>query len=131
MTQDSSEKNISRRTFLCRATAGSVVVLTPLNSLRANTARSLWPLDARKYRIRMIGHGHIDSVWLWRWHKGVSVVHSTFRSALDRMKENAEMVFTCSSALFYQWVAENNPEMLDEVRMRVQEGRFSKMADVN
>jgi hypothetical protein len=126
MTHYSSKTKISRRDFISRATAGTaVMLLTPFNSLLANTSQYSWPLNARKYRIRMIGHGHIDPVWLWRWHEGVSVVHSTFRSALDRMKENKEMVFTCSSALFYQWVSENDPKMLDEVRQRVKEGRWN------
>ncbi len=73
----------------------------------------------------MIGHGHIDPVWLWRWTEGVSVVHSTFRSALDRMKENPDMVFTCSSAQFYQWVADTDPKMMEEVRKRIREGRWN------
>ncbi|GAB3427382.1 hypothetical protein GCM10027516_32450 [Niabella aquatica] len=72
----------------------------------------------------MIGHGHIDPVWLWRWPEGMAVVLSTFRSALDRMKESPGMVFTCSSALFYQWVADNDPAMLKEVIERIKEGRW-------
>ena len=34
----------------------------------------------------------------------MSVVLSTFRSALDRMKENPDFTFTASSAQFYEWV---------------------------
>lgn len=126
MAQESKKTIISRRVFIRRATAGTAaMMLTPFNSLLANTAQSSWLPNAHKYRIRMIGHGHIDPVWLWRWHEGVSVVHSTFRSALERMKENSGMVFTCSSALFYQWVSENDPKMLEEVRKRVKEGRWN------
>ena len=73
----------------------------------------------------MIGHAHIDPVWLWPWSEGLSVVHSTFRSALDRMHETPGFTFTASSAQFYQWVAENDPAMLAEIRQRVQEGRWS------
>jgi alpha-mannosidase len=73
----------------------------------------------------MIGHGHIDPVWLWPWTEGVSIVHSTFRSALDRMKENPYMVFVASSAQFYQWVADNDPGMLAEIRARIKEGRWN------
>jgi alpha-mannosidase len=73
----------------------------------------------------MIGHGHIDPVWLWPWSEGVSIVHSTFRSALDRMKETPDVVFAASSARFYQWVADNDPAMLNEIRQRVKEGRWN------
>jgi alpha-mannosidase len=55
-----------------------------------------WPAQAGQYRFHMIGNGHIDPVWLWTWPEGVSVVHSTFRAALDRMKETPDFVFTAS-----------------------------------
>jgi alpha-mannosidase len=41
------------------------------------------------------------------------------------MKENPEMVFVSSSAQFYQWVADNDPEMLAEIRQRIKEGRWN------
>ena len=84
-----------------------------------------WPPEAGKLRFHMIGNGHIDPVWLWQWSEGESVVLSTFRSALDRMKENPDITFTASSAQFYEWVAETDPQMLQEIRQRVEEGRWS------
>ena len=44
-----------------------------------------WPVDANAYRLHTIGNAHIDPVWLWPWQEGLSVAHSTFRSALDRL----------------------------------------------
>jgi alpha-mannosidase len=83
-----------------------------------------WPPEAGKLRFHMIGNGHIDPVWLWQWSEGESVVLSTFRSALDRIKENPDVTFTASSAQFYEWVAETDPQMLEEIRRRVEEGRW-------
>lgn len=83
-----------------------------------------WPAQAGQYRFHMIGNGHIDPVWLWTWPEGVSVVHSTFRAALDRMKETPDFVFTASSSQFYRWVEQNDPAMLEEIRQRVREGRW-------
>ncbi|MGA2330040.1 MAG: glycoside hydrolase family 38 C-terminal domain-containing protein, partial [Bryobacteraceae bacterium] len=94
------------------------------SSARAQTPGA-WPPGAGQYRFHMIGNAHIDPVWLWPWAEGMSVVHSTFRSALDRMKETPEFVFTASSAQFYAWVAENDPQMLAEIRQRVKEGRWA------
>jgi alpha-mannosidase len=68
----------------------------------------------------MIGHGHIDPVWLWPWNEGIFVVHSTFRSVLDRMKENPDFTFVSSSAQFFKWISENDPEMLNEIRTRIE-----------
>lgn len=84
-----------------------------------------WPPTAAHMRLHLVGQAHIDPVWLWQWPEGVSVVHSTFRSALDRMNENPDFKFTASSAQFYEWVAENDPAMLKEIRKRVEEGRWS------
>ena len=124
---------ISRRKFIHRAGLGAAAIaVTPVSSLIANTAimpgdstAAPWPKDAKKYAFYMIGHGHIDPVWLWPWSEGVSVVHSTFRSALDRIKETPDVVFTSSSAQFYQWVADNDPKMLEEIKQRIQEGRWN------
>jgi len=72
----------------------------------------------------MIGHGHIDPTWLWRWMEGYEEVRATFRSALDRMKETPEFIFTASSACFYDWVKSCDPEMFEAIRTRVKEGRW-------
>jgi alpha-mannosidase len=119
---------IPRRTFINHAATGTAfIVLGPVTNLMANDAPQVepWPADASKFRFHMIGHAHIDPVWLWPWTEGISVGHSTFRSALDRMNETDDFCFTASSAQFYQWVAENDPAMLQEIRKRVDQGRWN------
>ncbi len=80
---------------------------------------------AAEHQIHLIGNAHLDPVWLWRWQEGYAEVKATFRSALDRMKEFPEFIFTCSSMAYYQWVEENAPEMFEEIRERVREGRWA------
>jgi alpha-mannosidase len=119
---------ISRREFINYTLAGVGTLAFPFVRVSANDKnqqQALWPKDASKFKIHMIGHGHIDAVWLWPWSEGISVVMSTFRSALDKMNEFPDFVFSCSSAQFYQWVAENDSEMLDEIRKRIDEGRWN------
>jgi alpha-mannosidase len=84
-----------------------------------------WPPEAQQYRFHMIGQSHIDASWTWPWSEGMAVVHSTFRSALERMNETPNFTFTASSAQFYQWVAQTDPKMLAEIRQRVEEGRWA------
>jgi alpha-mannosidase len=72
----------------------------------------------------MIGNAHIDPVWLWRWDEGFQEVRATFRSALDRMNEFDDFVFTASSAALYEWVEHSDPAMFAEIRQRVAEGRW-------
>jgi alpha-mannosidase len=74
--------------------------------------------------LHMIGNAHIDPVWLWRWQEGCHEVLATFRSALDRLSEEPDFLFVSSSAAFYAWVEQINPAMFEEIRARVQEGRW-------
>lgn len=80
--------------------------------------------NMKQKKLYMIGNAHIDPVWLWNWQEGFAEVKATFRSALDRMKEDEEFVFSCSSAAFYEWVEKNNPDMFREIQERVREGRW-------
>jgi len=75
-------------------------------------------------QITMIGNAHLDPVWLWQWREGYQEIKATFRSALDRLNETPDFVFTCACAGYYQWVEENAPEMFEEIRARVSEGRW-------
>lgn len=75
-------------------------------------------------KVHLIGNAHLDPIWLWRWQEGCGEVLQTFRSALDRLNEYPDFVFTCSSAAYYKWVEEIDPDMFAEIRARVKEGRW-------
>ncbi len=81
-------------------------------------------MNGNQGALHMIGNAHIDPVWLWQWQEGFHEVMATFRSALDRMKEYDDFIFTSSSAAFYEWVENSDPQMLEEIRQRVSEGRW-------
>jgi alpha-mannosidase len=74
--------------------------------------------------LHMIGNAHIDPVWLWRWPEGYQEVRATFRSAVERMREYPEFVFTSDSVAQYAWVEESDPELFEEIRRLVAEGRW-------
>ncbi len=119
---------ISRRKFLEKTAVASVGIsfVPMLGGMKMDEKQTgNWPADAGKYRFHLIGQAHIDPVWLWPWQEGIAVVHSTFRSALDRMNETPEFAFTASSAQFYEWVADNDPGMLEEIKKRIAEGRWN------
>jgi alpha-mannosidase len=80
--------------------------------------------DRTRPVLHLIGNSHIDPVWLWQWPEGYQEIRATFRSALDRMREYPEFIFTCDSVAYYEWIAEIDPEMFEEIRERVAEGRW-------
>lgn len=75
-------------------------------------------------KLHMIGHAHIDPVWLWQWQEGFQEIKATFQSALDRMEEYPDFKFISSSAAFYEWVEQNDPKMFKEIKKRIDEGRW-------
>lgn len=77
-----------------------------------------------KKKVYMIGNAHLDPVWLWRWQEGYGENRATFRSALERLDEYEETVFTSSSAQFFEWIEESEPEMFLKLKERIQEGRI-------
>ncbi len=77
---------------------------------------------SKKYYL--IGNAHLDPVWQWRVPEGLSLIKSTFRSALDRMNEYPNYKFTSACAGYYQWIKESEPEMFAEICERVKEGRW-------
>lgn len=72
----------------------------------------------------LIGNAHIDPVWLWQWQEGFQETKATFRAALDRIKEYDEFIFTSGSAATYEWVEKNDSKMFNEIKQRVDEGRW-------
>jgi alpha-mannosidase len=80
--------------------------------------------DIKAKTLDMIGNAHLDPVWLWTWQEGFAEAKATFRSALDRMRESDDFLFTSSSAALYEWIEINDPAMFAEIRDRVREGRW-------
>ena len=71
-----------------------------------------------------VGNAHIDPVWMWRWQEGSCEAKATLRSVLDRMKEFPEFTFVCGASQVFEWVEEFDPAMFEEIKARIQEGRF-------
>lgn len=76
-------------------------------------------------KLYLIGNAHLDPVWLWRWQEGFSEILATYRSALDRMEEFPDYIFTSACAVYYQWIEKVDPEMFAEIQKRVEEGRWN------
>jgi alpha-mannosidase len=77
-----------------------------------------------QFSIRAVGNSHIDMAWLWSWTETVEIVRNTFRSVLDLMREYPDFRFTMSSAQAYAWMEQKYPDIFEEIRQRVKEGRW-------
>ncbi len=70
------------------------------------------------------GNSHIDAAWLWPWTETVDVVKRTFGTALQLMNEYPDYTYTQSAAQYNSWMANKYPQMNDEIKQRIKEGRW-------
>jgi len=118
---------VSSAAFLWAATAqahAQVAPVVPASAARGTSTPPHWTPEATTLRLHMIGNAHIDAPWLWPLSEANAVVLSTFRSALDRMREDPKLTMTTSSSQFYEWVEASNPGMLAEIKEQVNVGRW-------
>lgn len=80
--------------------------------------------ELHNYKFHLTGNSHIDSAWLWPWTETVNAVNKTFRTATQLMREYPDYTFTQSAAQHTAWIAEKYPDLNDEIRRRVKEGRW-------
>ena len=84
--------------------------------------------EAKRFTMICAAHAHIDMNWMWRWDETVGVTLDTFRTMLDLLREYPAFTFSQSQASTYRIVEEYAPQMLPEIRARVQEGRWEVTA---
>jgi alpha-mannosidase len=72
----------------------------------------------------LTGNSHIDAAWLWPWTETVDVVKRTFGTALQLMNEYPDYTYTQSAAQYNEWIADKYPQMNDEIKQRIKEGRW-------
>ena len=84
--------------------------------------------DAKQYELVYAAHAHIDMNWQWGYQETVAVTLSTFRTILNLMNEYPGFTFSQSQASVYRIVEEHDPEMMQEIKQRIAEGRWEVIA---
>lgn len=72
----------------------------------------------------LAGHAHIDTAWLWPLRETRRKCSRTFATILRLMERYPEFHFSCSQPQQYAWIKEDYPELFDQIRDRVKEGRW-------
>lgn len=90
----------------------------------------LMPLSAKakEYEITCAAHAHIDMNWLWGFQETASLTVDTFATILKLMQEYPMFTFSQSQASVYRLLEQYHPQMLDQIRQRVHEGRWEVTA---
>lgn len=74
--------------------------------------------------VSCIGHTHIDVAWLWTVAQTREKAERSFSTALRLMREYPEYKFMSSQPLLYEFFKETEPELYEEIKERVKEGRW-------
>ena len=82
----------------------------------------------KKLRVLCVAHAHIDMNWLWGYSETVAITLDTFRTMLNLLNEYPQFKFSHSQASVYRIVEEYDPDMLQEIKKRVKEGRWEVTA---
>ena len=100
-----------------------------VDAMRAATRALLAELPAESWQpeAALIGHAHIDVVWLWpeiaTRHKNV---HS-FATQLRMLEAYPEMVFAHSTPAVYRAVQEDAPALIPQIKHQIAAGRWELM----
>ncbi len=79
---------------------------------------------AKSYKQLFLSHAHIDMNWMWGYNETVAVTIDTFRTILNLMEEYPEFTYGQSQASTYEIIEKFAPEMLDEIKKYIKEGRW-------
>ena len=71
-----------------------------------------------------IGHTHIDVAWLWTFAQTKEKAQRSFSTFIKLMKKYPEFKFMSSQPQLYQYVKEEAPELYEEIKKAVKEGRW-------
>jgi len=75
--------------------------------------------------IYLTGHAHIDLSWLWTKGETIhKICPVTFSSVLNLMKKYPILKFCQSSAQIYEWMERYYPEIFEEIKRNVKDGRW-------
>ena len=75
-------------------------------------------------RVTAVGHTHIDLAWLWTVQQAIEKGQRSFQTVLKLMEEFPEYTFLQSQPQMYQFIKEQAPELYDEIKRKVVEGKW-------
>ena len=71
-----------------------------------------------------IGHTHIDVAWLWRLKNTREKCSRSFSTVMRMMEMFPEYIFLQTQPQLYEYIKEDFPELYNEIKSRVEEGRW-------
>ncbi len=84
--------------------------------------------DSRSFRreglVHLTGNSHLDLVYLWTHSEFVRKIGRTHATALRMMEQYPDYIFTQSQPHMYDQMKRHFPELFEQVKARIKEGRW-------
>ena len=80
------------------------------------------------HQLILAAHAHIDMNWMWSFNETVAATLATFRSMVNIMDQYPEFKFSQSQGALYRIVEEYDPDMMEEIKKRIAQGRWEVTA---
>lgn len=77
-----------------------------------------------KHTVYAVGHTHIDLAWLWTLRTTADKTVRSFSTVLELMRRYPEYKFMHTQPQEYRYVKNNAPEIYEQIKQRVEEGRW-------
>lgn len=74
--------------------------------------------------VHLIFNAHLDPVWLWPWHAGVTEALATARNACDMLDECDDLIFSRGESWFYEQIQRHDPQTFERIRKHIASGRW-------
>lgn len=74
--------------------------------------------------VHCVGHTHIDMAWLWRLKHTHEKASRSFSTVLRMMEMFPEYIFLQTQPQIYEYIKEDFPQIYEEIKKRVKEGRW-------
>ncbi|HOK57083.1 MAG TPA: glycoside hydrolase family 38 C-terminal domain-containing protein [bacterium] len=84
---------------------------------------------AKKFKVHLIGHAHIDMNWLWTYEDTVSVVLRDFTTIINLMDKYKDLTFSQSQTHVYDITKENDKKLFKKVKDKVKSGNWEITAN--
>ncbi|TAK59688.1 MAG: alpha-mannosidase, partial [Bacteroidetes bacterium] len=92
----------------------------------ATTREKLKPISdfAKQFTLYFTSNAHIDAAWLWRDIETKEVCKNTFSSVFNMMNVRSDFTYTQSQAAYYDWMERLYPDVFNNIKQRVSDGRW-------
>lgn len=97
---------------------------------RARQGLSVLSDEAKRFKVYLIGHAHIDMNWLWPWDETVNVIRRDFSTVVSLMDKYPDLHFSQSQAVTYKAVEERYPNLFEQIKRKVHSGNWDITASM-